>query len=33
MSRDELLKDPWVRLVKMWRAEGVPCFQVAEGEF
>jgi hypothetical protein len=21
------------RMVKMWRAAGVPCFQVAEGEF
>lgn len=21
------------RLVKMWRSQGVPCFQVAEGEF
>jgi hypothetical protein len=21
------------RMVKMWRANGVPCFQVADGEF
>ena len=21
------------RMVKMWRAAGVPCFQVADGEF
>ena len=32
-ARLQAVFDDRARLVKMWREEGVPCFQVAEGEF
>ena len=32
-ARLQAVFDDRSRLVKMWREEGVPCFQVAEGDF
>lgn len=32
-KRPDVVFDDRRRVVDMWRAEGIPCFQVAEGEF
>lgn len=32
-QRPDVIFDDRARVVQMWRAEGIPCFQVAAGEF
>lgn len=33
MGRPDLVFEDRARVVKMWRSLGIPCFQVADGEF
>jgi hypothetical protein len=32
-KRPDVIFDDRDRVVKMWRSEGIPCFQVAPGDF